>query len=93
MISQRIWPLAYDHPEDMGSCKWSFGGTGLLQMITRHPCHPNPLTQDPDSISRTFLEQFDLVERVVSIWTRPVRGWGCKGLQGWFGALFSCLPV
>ena len=58
MIIQRIRPLANDHPEDLASCKWSSGGTGLLQMIIRHPRHPNHLSQDPDSISRTFLEQF-----------------------------------
>ena len=32
---------------------------------------------------------------VVSIWALPLRGEGCKGLPGWFGALnfstFSCL--
>ena len=27
-------------------------------MITRHPRHPNHLSQDPDLISQTFLEQF-----------------------------------
>ena len=32
-------------------------------MIIRHPCHPNHLTQDLNSISRTFLEQFALVSR------------------------------
>ena len=61
MIIQRIRPLANDHPEDLASCKWSYGGTGLLQMIICHPRHPNHLSQDPDSISRTFLEQFALV--------------------------------
>ena len=30
-------------------------------MIIRHPRHPNHLSQDLDSISRTFLEQFVLV--------------------------------
>ena len=30
-------------------------------MIIPHPCHPNHLFQDPDPISRTFLEQFALV--------------------------------
>ena len=29
-------------------------------MIICHPCHPSHLCQDPDSISRTFLEQFVL---------------------------------
>ena len=61
MIIQRIWPLAYDHTEDLASCKWSSGGTGLLQMIIRHPRHPYHLSQDPDSILRTFLELFVLV--------------------------------
>ena len=37
----------------------NFAGTGLLQMIIRHP---NDLSQDLDSISRTFLEQFALVK-------------------------------
>ena len=60
-IIQRIRPFANDHPEDLGSCKWSSGGTGRLQMITRHPRHPNHLSQDPDLISQTFLEQFVLV--------------------------------
>ena len=58
MIIKRIRPLASDYLEDLGSCKWSSGGTGLLQMIIRYPCHPNHLSQDPDSISQTFLEQF-----------------------------------
>ena len=66
MIIQRIWPLANDHPEDLASCKWSSGGTGLLQMIICHPRHPNHLSQDLNSISRTFLEQFALV---ISIWS------------------------
>ena len=61
MIIQRIWPLANDHLEDIASRKWSSWGTGLLQMIIRHPHYPNHLSQDPDSISRTFLEQFDIV--------------------------------
>ena len=30
-------------------------------MIIRHPRHLSHLSQDPDSISRTFLEQFALV--------------------------------
>ena len=30
-------------------------------MIIRLPRHPNYLSQDPESISRTFLEQFALV--------------------------------
>ena len=30
-------------------------------MIIRHPRHPNHLSQDPDSILQTFLEQFVLV--------------------------------
>ena len=61
MIIRRIWPLANDHPEDLASCKWSSGGTGLLQMIICHPRRPNYLSQDLNSISRTFLEQFALV--------------------------------
>ena len=56
-----IWPLPNDHPEDLASCKWSSGGTGLLQMIIRHPRHTNHLSQDLNSISRTFLEQFAFV--------------------------------
>ena len=40
MIIQRIRPLANDHPEDPATCKWSSGGTGLLQMITRHDMSP-----------------------------------------------------
>ena len=58
MIIRRDRPFANDLPKDLASCKWSSGGTGILQMIIRHPCHVNP---DPESISRTFLEQFVLV--------------------------------
>ena len=65
MIIQRIWPLANDHPEDLASCKWSSGGTGLLQMIICHPRHSNHLSQDPDSTSWTFLEQFALVVIII----------------------------
>ena len=65
MIIWRIRPLANDHLEDLASCKWSSGGTGLLQMIIRHPRHPNHLSQDLDSISRTFLEQFALVTSAI----------------------------
>ena len=61
MIIWRDRPLANDHPEDLASCKWSSGGTCLLQMIIRPPRYPNHLSQDPNSISRTFLEQFALV--------------------------------
>ena len=35
---------------------------GPLQMIIRHPCHPSHLCQDPDSIWRTFVEQFVLAQ-------------------------------
>ena len=71
MIIRRIWPLANDHPEDPASCKWSSGASGLWHVIiwrdwpltNDHPSprHPNYLSQDPESISRTFLEQFALV--------------------------------
>ena len=61
MIIWRDRPLANDHLEDLASCKWSYGGTGLFQMIFRHPSHPNHLSQDLDSILRTFLERFALV--------------------------------
>ena len=54
--------VGYDHLEDLAFCKWSSGGTGLLQMVIPHPRHPNHLSQDRDSISRTFLEQFAHVE-------------------------------
>ena len=37
------------------------GNTGLLQMIFCHTRHPSHLCQDPDSLSRTFLEQGVLV--------------------------------
>ena len=56
MIIQRIWPLAHDHLEGLASYKWS-------SVIPRHPNH---LSQDPDSISRTFLEQFALVLVVIT---------------------------
>ena len=65
MIIQRVRPPANDHLEDLASCKWSSGGTGLLQMIISHPRHPNHLSQDLDSISRTFLEQFALVTSAI----------------------------
>ena len=61
MIIWRIQPLANDHLEDLSSCKWSSGRTGILQMIIRHPRHPNYLSQDLNSVLRTFLEQFALV--------------------------------
>ena len=67
MIIQRIRPLANDHLEDSATCKWSSGGTGLLQMIIRQPRHPNHLSQDPYSISRTFLEQFALIIKVLRL--------------------------
>ena len=50
MIIWRIWALANDHLEGPASYKWS-------PVTIRHPNH---LSQDPDSISRTFLEQFVL---------------------------------
>ena len=53
--------------EGLASCKWSSGGTGLLQMIFCHPHHPSHLCQDPDSISRTFLKQFVLIHIVILI--------------------------
>ena len=65
MIIWRDKPVAKDHPGDPASCKWSSGGTGLLQMIIRHPSHHNHLSQDLDSISRTFLEQFALVTSAI----------------------------
>ena len=33
MVIWRIRPLAKDHPEDLASCKWLSGGSGLLQII------------------------------------------------------------
>ena len=48
----------------LDSCEWSSRGTCLLQMIIHHPCHPNHPCQDPDSISRTFLEHLFLVHFV-----------------------------
>ena len=61
MIIWRNWPFAYYHLEDLAFYKWSSGGSGLLQIIIWHPHHPNHLSQDLNSISRTFLEQFALV--------------------------------
>ena len=72
MSIRRIWALANDHLEDVPSCKWSSvrsgysykwssGGTSLLQIDHPSPRHPNHLSQDPDSILRTFLEQFVLI--------------------------------
>ena len=63
MIIQRISPLANDHPENLATCIWSSGGSGLLQMIICHPRLPNHLSQDPDLISRSFLEQSALVSK------------------------------
>ena len=37
MTIRRGRSLATDHLEGLASCKWSSGGTGLLQMIIRHP--------------------------------------------------------
>ena len=74
LLQMIIWmsrPLANDHPESPTFCKWSSGGAGLLQIITWHPCHPSQLCQDPDSISRTFLEQFVLVS---TMWMQSKRG-------------------
>ena len=69
-----IWPLATDPLEHPASCKCSSRGSSLLQMTIQgirhlsnyHPedlasCHPYHLSQDLDSILRTFLEQFALV--------------------------------
>ena len=77
MIIWRTRPLANNHPSDLASCKWSTGLIDLLRMILRYPRHPNHLSQDPYSISWTFLEQFALlkVEHV----------FGCKLVYlGWF---------
>ena len=35
-----------------------------MQMIILHPRHPNHLSKDPDSISRTLLEQFAFVDEL-----------------------------
>ena len=45
-------------------------------MIIRHPSHPSHLCQDPDSISRTFLEQVVLVSIVIIVMTKvkPKKG-------------------
>ena len=51
MIIQMIRPLADDHPEDLAFYKWSLSP----------PSPYNHLSQDLNSISRTFLEQFALV--------------------------------
>ena len=61
MIIRRIRCLANDHSEDPASCKWSSSRSSHLQMIICLPHHPNYLSKDPESISRTFLEQFALV--------------------------------
>ena len=58
--NRRDRPITNDHPEGPTYCKWSSKGTGLLQMIIRHPRQPTYLCQDTDSISQTFLEQFVL---------------------------------
>ena len=46
MIIWRIWPLANDPPDDPASCKWSSGGSGLLEMIIRRD---QPLANDHQS--------------------------------------------
>ena len=71
MIIRRSRALANDHPEGPASCKWLSGGTGQLQIIFQRcrplandqplSCHPSHLCQDPDSISRTFLEYLFLL--------------------------------
>ena len=66
MIIQRIRPLANDHREDPASCKWSSSRSSHLQMIICLPHHPNYLSKDPESISRTFLEQFALVSFILT---------------------------
>ena len=82
MIIQRIRPLANDHPEHLASGMWSSGGTGLLQMIIGLPRHPNYLSQDPESNSRTFLEQFALVSFL--IWDDElVRVGACGVIRQW----------
>ena len=68
-------------------------------MIIRQPRHPNHLSQDPDSISLTFLEQFVLVHFIlleVLVWkqsniTEPNCSWGfCS--QHLYGSGW-CAPV
>ena len=75
MIIWRIQSLANNHPEDPASYKWSSGGTGLLQMIMLNPCHPNQLSQDLDSILRTYLEQFALVDNPLVDPCHPAPSW------------------
>ena len=69
MIIQRDRPFA----NKPASCKWSSGGTSLLQIIIHHPRHPTHLCQDTDSISRTFQEQFVLVFMVVLLLRRTTK--------------------
>ena len=57
MIIWRIRPHANDHLEDLAPCKWSSGGSGLLQMIIQrnrplandHPSPSSPLSPLPES--------------------------------------------
>ena len=60
MTTQRGQPLARDHPEGLA-----------LQMIVRYPRHLIHLCQNPDSIWRTFLEQFVLVIVLLDFVTDP----------------------
>ena len=73
MIIWRDRPLANDNLEGLAS---------YVQMIIHHPRHPNHLSQDLDSISRTFLEQFALVEqdfrRVLKMWMAVSGWWWCR---------------
>ena len=72
MIIWKFLPLANDHPEEPAFCKWSSGGIGLLQMIIRHAHHPRYVSQDPDSISWTILEQFVLVNVFLDMQLSPI---------------------
>ena len=71
LIIRKMRPLANDHPEDPATSNDHL-----------YPRHPNHLSQDLDSISRTFLEQFALVEqdfrRVLKMWMAVSGWWWCR---------------
>ena len=53
----------------------------IIRRIIRNPRHPSHLSQDPDSIFRTFLEQFVLVLSISKyhfVWLAPGSGRNTK---------------
>ena len=61
MIICRRLAVLDDHLQEAGPFGWSFARGVRSTLSTPSPLSPYHLCQDPDSISRTFLEQFVLV--------------------------------